>query len=359
MSAYIIRRLLMLPILLLGVSILIFLMMSLLTPYERVSLYVPDFPKRAGALEELIEKYGLNDPIFFNTGKMWEEKNPLALFESQYFRWMGKVLRGDLGFSKVGKRPVTEALLYYFPTTAELALWCIVPLIGVGIWLGIQSAIHHNTLIDHVTRVFSIIGWSFPTFVFGLLVLMLFYAKLEWFPPSRLSDWANQIVISPEFTRYTSMNTLDALLNGRLDIFWDALRHLVLPVITLSYLSWALILRVTRSSMLEVLRQDYVTTARAKGLKEKAVINKHARPNAMIPVATVGGIMLLNLASGVVITETVFNYRGMGWFIAHSAIHLDVISVMGFALFNGVLIVLGNLAVDILYAFLDPRVRLR
>jgi len=359
MTAYIIRRLLVLPILLLGVSILIFGMMSLLTPYERVSLYVPDFPKRAGALEELIEKYGLNDPIFFNIGKMWEEKNPLALFESQYFRWMGKVLRGDLGFSKVGKRPVTEALLYYFPTTAELALWCIVPLIGVGIWLGIQSAIHHNTLIDHITRVFSIIGWSFPTFVFGLLVLMLFYAKLEWFPPSRLSDWANQMVISPEFTRYTGMNTFDALLNGRLDIFWDALRHLVLPVITLSYLSWALILRVTRSSMLEVLRQDYVTTARAKGLKEKAVINKHARRNAMIPVATVGGIMLLNLASGVVITETVFNYRGMGWFIAHSAIHLDVISVLGFALFNGVLIVLGNLAVDILYAFLDPRVRLR
>lgn len=359
MTAYIIRRLLVLPILLLGVSILIFGMMSLLTPYERVSLYVPDFPKRAGALEELIEKYGLNDPIFFNTGKMWEEKNPLALFESQYFRWMGKILRGDLGFSKVGKRPVTEALRYYFPTTAELALWCIVPLIGGGIWLGIQSAVHHNTLIDHVTRVFSIIGWSFPTFVLGLLVLMLFYAKLQWFPPSRLSDWANQIVISPEFTRYTSMNTFDALLNGRLDIFWDAIRHLVLPVITLSYLSWALILRVTRSSMLEVLRQDYVTTARAKGLKEKAVINKHARPNAMIPVATVGGIMLLNLASGVVITETVFNYRGMGWFIAHSAIHLDVISVLGFALFNGVLIVLANLVVDILYAYLDPRVRLQ
>jgi len=188
---------------------------------------------------------------------------------------------------------------------------------------------------------------------------MLFYAKLGWFPPSRLSDWANQIVISPQFTRYTSMNTFDALLNGRLDIFWDAIRHLILPVITLSYLSWALILRVTRSSMLEVLRQDYVTTARAKGLDEKVVINKHARPNAMIPVATVGGIMLLNLASGVVITETVFNYRGMGWFIAHSALHLDVISVMGFALFNGVLIVLGNLVVDILYAYLDPRVRLR
>ena len=154
------------------------------------------------------------------------------------------------------------------------------------------------------------------------------------------------------------MNTVDALLNLRLDILWDALRHLMLPVITLSYLSWALLLRVTRSSMLESLNQDYVRTARAKGLRERTVIYVHVLRNALIPVSTMGGLLIIGLLNGVVITETVFNYKGMGWFFVKAALSLDIISVLGFTLFNGVLIVLGNLLVDISYGFLDPRVRL-
>jgi peptide/nickel transport system permease protein len=181
---------------------------------------------------------------------------------------------------------------------------------------------------------------------------------LDWFPAGRLSDWANNEVLSDNFVRYTQMNTFDALLNLRFDIFIDAARHLILPVITLSYLDWALIQRVTRSSMLEVMRQDYVTTARAKGLPEHEVIQNHARPNAMIPVATIGGLTVIALMNGLVITETVFNYRGLGWFAADAALHLDVISVLGFTLFSGILMVVANLVVDILYAVLDPRVRL-
>ena len=154
------------------------------------------------------------------------------------------------------------------------------------------------------------------------------------------------------------MNTVDALLNGRLDIFFDALRHLVLPALTLSYVNWALILRVTRSSMLEVMRQDYIMTARAKGLRERLVINRHARPNAMIPVATIGGLLLIGLLNGVVITETVFNYHGMGWLAANAALNFDAISVLGVTLFNGVLLIMANLVVDILYGYLDPRIRL-
>ncbi len=342
MTAYIIRRLLLLPVLLLGVTLLVFGMISLLTPYERASLYAPEVSKREGELDKVIKKYGLDRPLY-----------------EQYFNWLGQVLRGNLGFAKRGKQPVLDAILHYFPATAELALWCIGPVIFVGIWLGVQSAVHHNRPIDHFTRVFSIVGWSFPTFVFGLLMLMVFYARLQWLPPGRLSDWASEIVLSAEFNQYTGMHTLDALLNLRLDIFLDAIRHLVMPVITLSYLSWALILRVTRSSMLEALRQDYVVTARAKGLQEQEVIDKHARPNAMIPVATIGGLMLLGLMSGVVITETVFNFKGMGWWVADAAIHLDVVSVLGFTLFNGLVLVLGNLVVDVLYVFLDPRVRLQ
>jgi len=341
MLAYIIRRLMVLPIIIFGVTLLIFGMMSFLDPGQRASLYVQSIPKGAGELDEIIEKYGLDDPMYV-----------------QYFRWLNGVVHGDLGFSKTGKAPVLDTIKRFIPASFELAIWAAVPLIWIGIWLGVKSALHHNKPIDQFLRVFAIVGWSFPTFVFGLLVLMIFYAKLDWFPAGRLSEWANQVVLSAEFTRYTGMNTLDSLLNLRLDIFWDAARHLVLPVITLSYVSWALILRVTRSSMLEVLRADYVTTARSKGLKESVVIDKHAKPNALIPVATVSGIVIIGLMSGVVITETVFNYRGLGWWVASSAAQLDVISVLGFSLFYAVLVVFGNLTVDVMYAYLDPRVRL-
>lgn len=341
MLRYIARRLLILPVLLFGVSLLVFSMTMVLSPYERASLYVSDIPKRPGALDEIVKKYGLDDPFYV-----------------QYGRWIGNVLKGDLGFSKVGKQPVADLIKTYFPATAELALWAMVPLIYVGIQLGIFSATHQNKPVDWFVRTFAIVGWSFPTYVFGLLALMLFYARLDWFPAGRLSEWALQVVNSPAFHQFTKMNTLDAILNGRLDIFWDALRHIILPVITLSYLSWALLLRVTRSSMLEVLRQDYITTARAKGLVENEVIRKHARPNAMIPVATVGGLTLVGMLTGLVITETIFNYRGMGWFFAHAASSLDVITVLGFAMFNGAILVLGNLVVDVLYGFIDPRVRL-
>jgi peptide/nickel transport system permease protein len=189
-------------------------------------------------------------------------------------------------------------------------------------------------------------------------MLMVFYAKLDWFPAGRLSQWASQVVSSGAYHQYTGLNTVDSLLNLRFDVFIDALRHLVLPALTLSYLNWALILRVTRSSMLETLRQDYVTTARAKGLKENVVIDRHAKPNALIPVTTIGGLTLITLLNGVVITETIFNYRGMGWFFADAALHLDVIAVLGFSMFNAIILVIGNLVVDVLYAYLDPRVRL-
>ena len=353
MLAYIVRRLLIVPVLLLGVTLLIFAMLSMLTPYERASLYVTDIPKRQGAIEGIIEKYGLDDPVhiqywYWMVGRTDEDTGEIK----------GGVLRGDLGFSKVGKSSVTEVIGRRLPATAELALWSALPMIGIGIWLGVLSAVHHNKLVDQVLRVFSIVGWSIPTFVFGLIVLMVFYARLGWFPPSRLSDWASRIVQSDAFTRYTQLNTVDALLNLRFDIFLDSLRHLVLPVTTLTYLNWALMLRVTRSSMLDTLRQDYITTARSKGLAEKVVIWKHAVSNGLIPIVTIGGLVLIGLLNGVVITETVFNYPGMGSFLAQAALSLDVISVLGITLFSSVVLVCGNLLVDVLYGFIDPRIRL-
>jgi peptide/nickel transport system permease protein len=187
---------------------------------------------------------------------------------------------------------------------------------------------------------------------------MLFYARLGWFPPGRLSILASEAVRASDFHRYTTMNTVDALLNLRPDILLDSLRHLVLPVITLSFLYWAALLRITRASMLETLRQDYVTTARAKGLPERQVIARHAAPNALIPVATVGGFQVLGLLSGVVITETVFDYPGLGQALAAAAVQLDVVTTLGLTLFNAMILVVTNLVVDISYVFIDPRIRL-
>jgi peptide/nickel transport system permease protein len=271
---------------------------------------------------------------------------------------MGKVVRGDLGWSRTAQRPVTAAILHFLPATIELALWSVAPIILIGVWLGILSALHHNRPVDHLLRLFSTVGWSFPTFVFGLMLLAIFYAQLSWLPAGRLSDWAGQEVLDPDFAQFTRLHTVDALLNLRPDIFRDALRHLVLPILTLSYLSWALLLRVTRSAMLEAFNQDYVRTARSKGLKERSVIYTHVMRNALIPVATVGGLLIIGLLNGVVITEVVFDYKGIGWFFATAALQLDIISVLGLTLFSGVLAVLGNLVVDISYAVLDPRVRL-
>lgn len=354
MTAYIIRRLLIMPIILFGVTILIFAMLQVLGPVERSALYIRDIPKNENALDAIIARYGLDDPVHI-----------------QYWRWLvgrtdpetgetiGGILRGDLGFSRTGREPVMDLLKRRLPATIELALWSVIPVVGFGIWLGILSALNHNKPIDQISRVIAIIGWSFPTFVFGLLVLLIFYAKLGWFQPGRISIQNNQIINGPGFTQFTKMITFDALFNFRLDIFWDALSHLILPVLTLSVVISALLLKVTRSAMLEALRQDYVTTARAKGLREKVVINRHVRRNALIPVVTVAGTTIAGLMNGAIVVETIFNYPGIGSAAAAAALSLDVLTMLGFALFTALLFIGANLIVDILYGFLDPRVRLQ
>jgi peptide/nickel transport system permease protein len=353
MITYIIRRILLMPVLLFGVTVLIFGMLQFLSPIERSALYVRDVPKNPNALQGVITQYGLDKPLYV-----------------QYYRWLtgtidqatgkrvGGILFGDFGYSRTASEPVADLIKERFPNTLDLALWTVAPLILVGIWLGVQAAVHQNGFIDQAARIFSIIGTSFPTFVFGLLVLMIFYANLHWFPPGRVSDWAERVLHSPGFYHVTSLITIDSLLNGRLDIFWDAIKHMLLPILTLSYISWATFLRLTRSSMLETLRMEYVTTARSKGLPENVVINQHARPNAMLPIVTYAGFTVIGLLGGVVITETVFNYPGIGAAAANAAAQLDVVTVLGFALFDGLILIVANLVVDVLYAYIDPRVRL-
>lgn len=352
MITYIIRRLLLVPLLLFGVTVLIFGMLQFLSPIERAALYTRDVPKNDNMITGVIKRYCLDCPIHV---QYW---NWLVGTKDQNGERKGGILFGDFGWSKTTSQPMAQLIARRFPNTLDLTLWAVAPVILVGIWLGVQAAVHHNGFIDQAARVFSIVGTSFPTFVFGLLVLMIFYANLQWFPPGRLSDQYAQVFNSAEFRHYTSLLTIDALLNGRFDVFLDALRHMFLPILTLSYISWATFLRVTRGSMLETLRQEYVTTARAKGLPERDVIYKHARPNAMLPVVTLAGFTVVGLMGGVIITETVFDYPGIGSAAAAAAAQLDVITVLGFALFNGFILIVANLVVDVLYGVVDPRVRL-
>ncbi|MCU0489521.1 MAG: ABC transporter permease [Anaerolineales bacterium] len=353
MTNYIIRRLLIMPLTLFGVTVLIFGMMMFLSPEERSALYVRDIPKNEATMDGIIRRYGLADPVYV-----------------QYWHWLvgredpitgdirGGILRGDFGYSRSSSQPVIGMLKRRFPATVELTLYTVIPIILIGVWLGIQAAVNHNKFIDQVARIFAILGHSLPSFIFALLALMIFYAELRWFPPGRLSDWASAVVASPEWRNYTYLLTIDSWLNARPDIFVDALRHLILPVTVLSTISWATYLRVTRSSMLETLRQEYVTTARSKGLKEKDVVSKHARPNALIPVATLSGLTVAGLLGGAVITETVFEFPGIGQAAGQAAAQLDVVAVLSFTLLAGFILIIANLIVDVMYAFLDPRVRL-
>jgi len=340
---FIIRRLLFLPVVFVGVTLGIVLLMQLLSPTQRAASYISSEAQLRN-IEAIIEQHHLNDP--------WYE---------QYWAWLQAASRGNFGYSKVARLPVLDAIRARFPSTAELAFAAMLPVIGIGIWLGTAAALNRDRLIDQVVRVLSILGWSLPTFVLGIWLLVVFYGGLNWFAPGQINsqhaiDLANGVA-DGTFHRFTGFLTLDSLLNGRFDIFLDVLKHLVLPVVTLAAVSGAQIMRVMRSSLLDALGQDYVRTARAKGLPESVVNHKHARRNALIPVLTLSGFTIIGLLNGLVITETIYNYPGMGLFIATAATQLDYPAVLGSAVFTAIIVVLANLVVDVLYGLVDPRIR--
>ena len=312
------------------------------SPERRAAAYITS-PQQAKDIHKIVAKYGLNDPFYI-----------------QYGRWMKQLLQGNLGWSLVASSTVLDAFRRYLPVTLELILFAAPLIIFTGIWFGTLAGVHRDTWIDHTSRIVSIVGWSLPTFLFALIMLMLFYGYFNWFPPGIISDKTSMYIInnSDKFIRYTGMYTIDGILNGEFWITLDALRHLVLPVLTEVIVIFALLVRVMRSGMIEALSQDYIITAKAKGANKETINKKHARRNAMIPVMTISGVLIAGLMTGMISVEFVFNRQGLGWWLANSAIQLDVPALLAVCLFVGFIFVIANLIVDILYAYVDPRIRL-
>ena len=343
MFAFIVRRILYLPLVFIGVTLAIVLLMQLLSPTERAATFVTS-PAQLKNIEAIVKEYGLDKPWY-----------------DQYWRWLKEAAHGNLGYSQVASTTVVKAIETRFPRTMTLALAALFPIVGVGIWLGTAAALNRDKVVDQISRVVAIVGWSLPTFVLGIWLLVIFYGGLGWFQPGMLTT-NDSIRLSNElangtFHEYTGFLIIDTLVNGSFHMFLDFVWHLILPVITLSAVTSAQIMRVMRSSLLDALGQDYVRTARSKGLSERAVNNKHARRNALIPVLTVSGFTIILLFNGVVITETIFSFPGMGQWLANAATQLDYAAVLGGAVFTAIVVVLANLTVDVLYALVDPRIR--
>jgi len=340
MLTFTIRRLIQIPVVMLVLSILIVGLTQLLTPEARASGYIRS-DQQAAQIDKIIRDKGFDQP-----------------FPVQYGRWLSSTFQGDLGFSKTSSLPVLDTIRQRLPATLELAILAAIPIILIGVWFGTLSALHKDRLLDQIMRVFTVLGYSLPTFVLGILMLKFFYGTLGWAPGPGQLDTINQFtVLDPSFHRYTGMLSLDGLLNGKPAITLDVLRHLVLPVLTLTIVSSANIIKVMRAQMLDALSSDYVRTARSKGLPEGRVTGKHARRNALLPVVTLAGFTIISLLGGSIITETIFAYPGIGQWAGSAAGNFDIPAVLGFGLVTAVIVVLVSTATDLLYGVVDPRVR--
>lgn len=304
-----------------------------------------------------------SDPLVANLGqRAMSDPEVVAAFKAewgldrppheQYLTYLGNLLQGNLGKSIKNRRPVIEDIKAFMPATIELAVSSILIGITLGVSFGVISAVHRNKPIDHVVRFFSLIGASVPVFWLALILLYAFYARLGWVAgPGRLDPgW-------PPPPRVTGLYTIDSIVAGQWATLGNALSHLVLPSLVLGIFTSALISRVTRSSMLEVLSLDYVRTARAKGLREPLVITRHALRNALIPVVTVIGLSFANLLAGTVLTENIFAWPGIGRYAFQASTTLDFQAIMGVSLLIATIFVLINFIVDVLYFILDPRTR--
>ncbi|NEQ27175.1 MAG: ABC transporter permease [Microcoleus sp. SIO2G3] len=334
MLRYTARRLLSLIPVLLGITLLVFAFLH----------FIPGDPATVMAgersspeqVEALRERLGLNEPL------------PI-----QYFKFLGGMLRLDLGNSIISGIPVSQEIRTRWPASFELAVASMLFAVIIGVPAGIIAAVKKDKWVDNAAMSVSLIGVSMPVYWLGLLLVYLFAVYLGWLPPSGRIG----VDVGNRFQAITGFFVLDAILRFNFGALGNVLSHLVLPAIALGTIPLAIIARITRSAMLEVLSQDYIRTARAKGLIERWVILKHALKNALLPVITIIGLQFGTLLSGAILTETIFSWPGIGSWLYQGILNRDYPVVQGGVVFVSVTFVLVNLLVDLSYAFFDPRIQ--
>jgi peptide/nickel transport system permease protein len=332
LAAFIGRRILQLIPVLFGVSVVVFVMVRAIPGDPAQALLgqtaTPD------QIAEVRNRLGLDEPVF-----------------TQYLLFIKGALTGDFGTSLAFGQPVTSVLLERFPATLELTLAALLFAVIVGVPVGVIAAVKQYSLVDKITSVIALAGVSMPVFWLALVLVVLFTVQIDILPfPGRVSS-------DTSFTSYTGLYVVDTIVTFNLPALWDVLRHLILPAIALGTIPMAVITRMTRSSMLEVMGEDYVRTARAKGVVPWQVVFRHALRNAMLPTVTVIGLQFGLLMSGAVLTETIFGWPGIGQAALDSVNRRDYALIQGVVLYGATFFVLVNLLVDVLYAVLDPRVR--
>ncbi len=334
MKWYIIKRLLMLIPVLLGTSIIAFSLIHL-APGDPARTMAGEHASQR-TINAIREKYGLDKPLYI-----------------QYGIWLNRALHGDMGRSIVSNEYVTKEILDRFPNTFELTFFAMILAIAIGTMAGIISASKQYSALDYTFMGIALFGISMPVFWLGIMLMMIFGVYLRWLPIG------GRINILIPFHRITGFYLLDSIITGNFAALISTLRYLILPSTALATIPMATIARVSRSSMLEVLRQDFIRTERAKGLSERVVIYKHAVRNAMIPVITVIGLNFGLLLAGAILTETVFSWPGIGRYVVNAVRMRDYPAVQGCVLFFAFVFVIVNLVTDIIYVYIDPRIHYR
>ncbi len=329
---YFIKRLALTIPTLIGVSIIVFLLIHMI-PGDPIDIMMGDriTDETRAAMEKML---GFDQPLHI-----------------QYWQWFTNALHGDFGVSIRSGQPVFQEILDRLPATVELTVLALLIAVVFGIFFGVTAARYRNTIIDQSMIGFSLLGVSIPIFWLGMMLIFFFSVILGWLPVS------GRISMGTTITSVTGLYLVDSLISGNFNAFMDALKHLLLPAFSLATVSLALVVRVTRSSMLDVLSEDYIRTARAKGLRERKVVYTHALKNAMIPVVTVIGLQLAKLMGGAILTETVFSWPGIGRLLINAIGFRDYPVVQGVVFFVAFAFILMNIIVDLLYAYLDPRIR--
>ncbi len=329
----------------------LYAIMMMTPPEVRAELYIPkglDVNRMSEAqyksyIEKLIQRYGLDDP-----------------YPVQYVRWAANLVQGEWGYSPTMGQYVLGSLLARTPVTVELTLYSLLVFIPAGIFFGVIAGWRRGQAPDYVFRFAAFIAATIPIFILAIVLMAIFYVGLHWFPPERLGNDANALVNSPAFVHFTGLLTLDSLLNNRPEVFADAVRHLVLPVLTLSLFHWATLGRVVRVTMIDELQKEYVITARSHGLSEWQIIWRHPFPNVISPALANSALSAASLITGVFVVERIYNFHGMSEIVVNGLLVVqDAPAALGFTLYNVLAVLLIMLILDILGGVVDPRTRER